>query len=478
MVAQLDRECSRNQLPVLGVGMVYWPTLDPLLLAPDSPIDLIEVEPQTLWHKVADPQAPYVVDDSVIQHLRALPQAKILHSVGLPVGGQSLPNPEQLPLLSRFSRDIGALWASEHLSFNRVDSLDGSWDTGFLLPPLQNQFGLNAAVANIQTLQSHLSVPLLVETGVNYLQPQAQEWSDGEFVAAVSTTADCGILLDLHNIWTNQLNGRQSVTEFLAQLPLERVVEMHVAGGEEYEGYWLDAHNGLVQPELMELARWVVPQLPSLRAIIFEVSPLLIEKVGLDLIHRQLAELQSIWALRQTNVLPQRVVGQRPQSDITIDRWTETLGVMTTRQVLAQSNLEQRLAADPGLGILQYLISSARSGTVVNALPWTSELLFVHIGGLTYQQLFKDFWQVSPPRMFGGEEAADFASYLQSRALDVPYLSDVLAYEQAQIQSAYSGREVTIHCQSDPLLIIQALAAGTVPENLDDSGYQIRVSLN
>lgn len=476
--SQAEQEFPRKQLPALGVGMVYWPTLDPLLLALNSPIDLIEVEPQTLWQKVADSQAPYVVDDHVIQHLRSLPQAKILHSVGLPVAGQSLPNPEQLPLLSRFSQEVGALWASEHLSFNRVDTLDGSWDTGFLLPPLQNQSGLKAAVANIQALQSHLTIPLLVETGVNYLQPQAQEWSDGEFVAAVVTTADCGILLDLHNIWTNQRNGRQSVAEFLSQLPLERVVEMHVAGGEEYEGYWLDAHNGLVQPELIELARWVVPQLPNLRAIIFEVSPLLIEKVGLDPIHQQLVELQKIWALRQTTVLPQRVAGRRPKDDITIEQWTKTLGLMTTRQVLAKSDLEQRLAKDSGLGILQYLISSARSGTVVNALPWTSELLFMCIGGPAYQQLFKDFWQVSPPRMFGGEEAADFASYLQSCDLDIPYLSDILTYEQAQIRSAYQNQEIAINCQSDPLLIIQALAAGEFPENLDTSSYRLIVSMN
>lgn len=69
-----------------------------------------------------------------------------------------------------------------------------------MLPPLQNADGLAAIVANIQQLQSHLDVPLLIETGVNYLQVQPDQWSDGEFVAAVATAADCGILLDLHNI--------------------------------------------------------------------------------------------------------------------------------------------------------------------------------------------------------------------------------------------------------------------------------------
>ena len=458
-----------DRLPVLGVGMVYWPSIDPLLLSIDSPIDVIEVEPQTLWHKVANPQAPYLVDEEIIEHLQAFPQAKILHSVGLPVGGQSLPNPAQLPLLSRFCQDISAEWASEHLSFNHVIEVDRNWDTGFLLPPLQNQAGLDAAVANIRSLQSHLRVPLSIETGVNYLQPQPTEWQDGEFIAAVATAADCGILLDLHNIWTNQRNGRQSVTEFIAQLPLERVIEVHVAGGEEYAGYWLDAHNGIVQAEVIELARSIVPKLPNLRAIIFEVSPLLIEKVGLEPIRQQLVELQAIWALRQSganSIISSSESIERPlESDITVDEWFYTLGKIVTQQVYNQNKFADVLEIDPGVKILQHLISAARSGTVVNALPWTSELLFLSIGGTGYQQLFTKFWSIYPPRMFGGEEAADFITYLQSCDLDIPYLSDIMAYEQAQILSAYHRQHISIDCQFDPLQIIEFLRVGMLPQD-------------
>lgn len=52
---------------------------------------------------------------------------------------------------------------------------------------------------------------------------------------------------------------------------------MHLAGGEEYNGYWLDAHNGVVQPELMEIARQV---LPNLRAVIFECHHYSLKKLG------------------------------------------------------------------------------------------------------------------------------------------------------------------------------------------------------
>jgi uncharacterized protein len=473
-----------DRLPTLGVGMVYWPTLDPLLREPNSLIDVVEVEPQTIWHKLADPTNPYVVDQAAWNHLESLSQPKLVHSVGLPVGGAILPNLEQLPLFQSFTRAIGAPWASEHLSFNQVGSADATWDTGFLLPPLQNAAGLAAVVANIQQLQSHLDVPVLIETGVNYLQTQPDQWSDGEFVAAVSTTADCGILLDLHNIWTNERNGRQSIQEFLSQIPLERVMEVHLAGGEEYNGYWLDAHNGIVQPELMTIARQVLPQLPNLRALIFEVSPLLIEKVGLDVIRAQLVDIQELWQQRHIQViepiLPLALHQvTTPHSTITTDDWTETLGKVCIQQFseAATNVLQTKLLQDPGVTIWQHLIGSARSGTVVNALPWTSELLFLQIGGAAYKKILEDFWQVSPPRLFGGDEAADFADYLAFYDVEIPYLADILAYERAQIESAVQGQEIMIECQHDPTAIMAALAIGELPTDLVEGHYQLQVSI-
>lgn len=126
---------------------------------------------------------------------------------------------------------------------------------------------------NIRFLKRHLPVPLAVETGVDYLKPLPGEMPDGEFFRSVAEQADCGILLDLHNLWANERNGRQPICEVVNQLPLERVIEMHLAGGQEYGGYWVDAHSGLADPELMDIARQVVPRLPNLKAITFEIMP-------------------------------------------------------------------------------------------------------------------------------------------------------------------------------------------------------------
>jgi uncharacterized protein len=471
--------CHWKELPELGVGMVYWPTLWPLLEAADSPIDVIEVEPQILWHQVSNPSVPYVLDEGAWAQLHALPQPKIAHSVGLPVGGVGLPHLDQLPLLQKSCQRLGAIWASEHLSFNQIAIAGQDYDTGFFLPPWASAEGVVMAVANIYQLQSSLGLPLLIETGVNYLQPRSGEWSDGEFVAAIAEAADCGILLDLHNIWCNQRNGRQSIPEFIAQLPLERVVEIHVAGGEDYEGYWLDAHSGLIEPELMEILAAVVPQLPQLRSLIFEVSPLLIHKVGLNPIRAQLQDLQKIWRTRGQNSRPaSRQLGHRVPSSWSLTDWTNTLGSLAIERLdwLTNEELAAGLVGDPGLGVLQHLIQSARSGTVVNALPLTSELLFRQIGGPAYRQIFTDFWQVSPPRMFGGEEAADFTDYLCQHHDALPYLKSIATYEAAQIAAAYQGKTIDIQCAYHPLEIAAFLEAGQLPTGLRSGCYDLQVS--
>jgi hypothetical protein len=129
------------------------------------------------------------------------------------------------------------------------------------------------------------------------------------------------------------------------------------------------------------------------------------------------------------------------------------------------------------MAVLKYLISSARSDTVVTALPWTNELLFRKIGGSAYKKILQEFWQTSPPRMFGGDEAADFADYLACCDLDILYLSDILAYERARIESARQRKEISIECQYDPMVILEALSAGELNTNLDKSHYQQQIKV-
>jgi len=289
-----------RDLPELGVGIVYWPELFEKLNLAWEHIGVLEIEPQAFWLHDDASDSAYVLDRHAIEHLGGFPQPKIVHGVGFPVGGTVPTTIAELGTFAESIRTLDAVWASEHLSFNRVRDGSRVRDLGFLLPPLQSPASVSTCVANITQVQEALPVPFAVETGVNYLRALPGELADGRFFASVADASDCGLLLDVHNLWTNQRNGRQPVLDVVAELPLERVIEMHLAGGQEFDGYWVDAHSGLVPRDVMDLARQIVPRLPNLKAIIYEVMPEYVKDRGITAsdLREQLEQLHELWALQ------------------------------------------------------------------------------------------------------------------------------------------------------------------------------------
>ena len=200
------RRCSLaasagSSLPELGVGVVYTADLEPLLDQSPDLVDVLEIEPQTLWLEHPTRPDEIIVRPEVNEHLATLPGRKLVHSIGTPVGGSVQGLEVQLPHLREAVTRLGAPWASEHLSFNLTED----HFTGFFLPPRQTEEGLEIYTQAIRRLQQELNVPFLFETGVNYLRPRHDEIPDGQFVAELASAADCGILLDLHN--STRTNG-------------------------------------------------------------------------------------------------------------------------------------------------------------------------------------------------------------------------------------------------------------------------------
>src|SRR5262249_4866392 len=158
-------------------------------------------------------------------------------------------DPAALERLRESIDALGSPYASEHLSFNRFDAGDERRWTGFFLPAKQDKHGVQTAAARIDEMRRAVGVPIAFETGVNYLRPQPDEMSDGCYFRSVAEAADCGIVLDLHNLLTNERNGRASIKTVFDEIPRERVWEIHLAGGMQYRGYWLDSHSGCIEEE-------------------------------------------------------------------------------------------------------------------------------------------------------------------------------------------------------------------------------------
>ncbi len=462
-----------EQLPTLGVGITYSASLEPLLNQCPTLFDVIEVEPQTTWFATPQGTQPYRLPAEVLEHLTQLPGRKIVHSIGMPVGGARPLDPAQLALILRTIENLGAPWFSEHLGFNATSE----FSTGFFLPSRQTQDGVDRVVHSIQKLQKALPVPVAVETGVNYLKPRSDEMTDGAFVSSVIERADCGLLLDLHNLFTNELNGRQSVEDFLAHIPLERVWEMHLAGGMEMDGFWLDAHSGEIPDPLFDLAKQVIPALPNLKAVIFEIFPAYIPSVGLDLVREQVERIHELWELRalKDKSLTPSVRRQAPvllDNLISPETWEHTISNLAVGfSPEEESNLVCELTQDPGIKIINKLICEFRAGMVVRTLKLTSHLMMLALGPDVFRAILEDFWSKNPPQLFASVEAEAFGEYLVSLDLKVPQLSKVLEFERAVVATLIDEQTRLVCFDFDPLPLFRSLVEGRLPPISGKPGY-------
>jgi uncharacterized protein (UPF0276 family) len=465
-------------LPKLGVGITYSSAVEPAIRKWPELFDVVEFEPQTSWVETGDRQEPYRVSDAVLDHIAQLPGRKLVHSIGVPVGGTVRPQPAQLTFLRGTIAKFDAPWVSEHLSFNRTQE----FSTGFFLPPRQTLRGVETATTCIRDLQAALPVPIAVETGVNYLRPRADEMPDGAFVTAVAEGANCGILLDLHNLFTNGVNGRQSVEKFIGQLPLERVWEIHLAGGFELEGFWLDAHSGAIPDPLLNIARQVVPILPNLKAIVFELFASFVPEFGLDGIRMEMEKLHELWGLRRSAAPETARVDRALETHSKARKcaspaiWERALGSLVIGRA-PDDEASRELATDPGVALVHQLACEFRASMIVSVLRLTSRLLMLALGPDVFRAFLEDFWAKTPPQLFASSEAKAFAAYLEALDLKVPQLNKVLEFECAVMATLMDDVPRVVTFDFDPLPLLRGLTEGQLTKEGGQLGrFEIEIT--
>jgi uncharacterized protein (UPF0276 family) len=423
----------------LGVGIVWWPPLDALCQEREGLVDVIEAEPEAYWVPASDAPGFRSFLAGALAHL---PQPKLLHGVGAPLGGTCAPPDGHTAALAAEVAALGPEHVSEHLSFTRFQTPGGksAISAGFMLPPLQSPAGVALAAANVRLHREALGgIPLAVETPVSYLPPIPGEWPDGGFVAAVSEAADCGILLDLHNVLCNARNGRQSVWAFCDELPLERVWELHFAGGEREGGFYVDAHSGLAERELMDIAAALIPKLPQLRAIIFEIMPERVADVGLGAIGRQLGQLRDLWNTRARDCQhcpTSSAAWSGTEMPLDPESWSTLLGSAATGlplPVLDDELIPWWDSTASALELYRMLVRENRASTVAAVAPRTTRLLLMQHGGAATRRLLAEFWQQSTQAYTAVDEARAFIRFLVAAHPTLPGVADAAALDIAKL---------------------------------------------
>jgi len=468
-------------IPELGIGLTYHPVLDPVIEHHGSLIQVLEIEPQTHWIQPDPFSTEYFIDQSILRRLKELPFHKLMHSIGFPVGGSRFPDEIEYPLHHLMIEELQVPWMSEHLSFNKAFFNGREYVTNYMLPPLQTNAGIEAAVKTIREMQSHLPVPIAVETGVNYMRTIPSHISDGNFIRRVVEKADCGILLDLHNIYTNQTNGRQNMQAFLDEIPLERVIELHVAGGRMRGDYYIDSHSGKIPDDLFETAKRLIPNLPNLGAIIFEIFPDYLNDIGNNQVRKDLEQLNDIWENRKKKNrqhhktkayaagIPENI-DDDPINTISPTEWENQIAALVTRQI--DECAFKVLHEDPAIELIRDLIESFRASMVSESFRYAARLLMIYLGVDEYEKLLHDYWKISTPEPFASTEGANFIRYIQSRGITCTGLNETIEFEKAYLATLIDGKERVINFPFDPLSFLKAIGEGRKPHKLYEGDYE------
>jgi uncharacterized protein len=177
-----------------------------------------------------------------------------LHGVGLSLGSTDSLNLDHLgklkSLIKRFEPDL----VSEHLVWS---SVAGRYLNDLLPLPYTEQ-ALQHVCERIAATQEFLGRQILVENVSSYLQFEASDIPEWEFLAEVYLRTGCGILLDVNNIYVNSVNHRFDALDYLQAVPVEAVQEIHLAGFEHYDDILIDTHGKPVYPQVWDLYRQAV----------------------------------------------------------------------------------------------------------------------------------------------------------------------------------------------------------------------------
>ena len=192
----------------------------------------------------------------------------ILHGVSLGIGDASGPSLESLRATAHLAERLGARWFGEHLAF-----LHGG-DT-----PLEH-FGPLGADANTyavlrenaKEVRAMLPCPLVLENPADIFGRGATRGGRalGDEFADALVAAGAGALLDLTNLVYNARNEGYEAREFIDAIPRERIVQIHLAGGQRRDGLWIDSHDREVDEEALSLVPYVAARATQLRAITLE----------------------------------------------------------------------------------------------------------------------------------------------------------------------------------------------------------------
>ncbi len=173
----------------------------------------------------------------------------VLHGVSLSIGAVEPLDARYLSELSDLVRRIEPALVSDHLCWGRHS---GHYAHD-LWPLPYTEETLAHVVSRVGMVQERLRRQMLLENVSSYVAYRDSTMTEWEFLGQIAERADCGILLDVNNVYVSSKNHGFDPREYIAALPASRILQIHLAGHTDRGTHLLDSHDTHVAPEVWDL---------------------------------------------------------------------------------------------------------------------------------------------------------------------------------------------------------------------------------
>lgn len=228
-------------LPDLGIGIGLRTVHYAHILAERPAIDWFEVLSENFLDTGGRPM--YVLDQVAERYPVAL------HGVSMSIGGTDPLDTEYLRKLKALAVRARAHWVSDHLCWTGVQGRN----THDLLPMPYTEEALRHTAARVRTVSEILERPLVLENPSSYVEFAASTMTEWEFLSRLAEEADCGLLLDVNNVYVSSFNHGFDPNLYIDALPAGRVVQYHLAGHTHKGTHIIDTHSDRAVAEVWDL---------------------------------------------------------------------------------------------------------------------------------------------------------------------------------------------------------------------------------
>jgi len=255
-----------EQLPTLGVGASL------SLSSKPDPVALVNSAggPSFVEYAgLADVDA--VIDE--VERVRATGASVLFHPSYINFCGSFANSSVWLEETARHIAAVNSPWFAQDCAYCFWQEGAGySTQLGYFIPPIYNQASLDIAIQRVIEVQAVMPVPVAIEPPpVTFVAGTIPLF---RFFGELSRATDCAILLDMGHLVSYEMASGRKVRDALDELPCERVVEVHVAGGRLKKGdagpVYVDAHECTILEETWQMFDQMLPELPNVKAVCYE----------------------------------------------------------------------------------------------------------------------------------------------------------------------------------------------------------------